>query len=271
VISPLAVARAFFLRGLRETLSYRVASLLRLLATALSLASFFYLARFINLGASPHLARYGGDYLAFGLFGIVLLGLQHGVVAAYPRSIREAQLAGTLEAMLATPTPPWMVLLFSPLFELASSLVWGGLYLLVGSLVLGADLSRANAAGLAAAVPLVLLAFASLGAFAASFTMLFRRGDPISTFLSGLSALLGGALYPTAVLPRSLLLVGKLLPLTHALEAIRRAALAGAGPSALVSPLASLALFVLVLGPLGLLAFALALSRARKDGSLSQY
>jgi ABC-2 type transport system permease protein len=65
--------------------------------------------------------------------------------------------------------------------------------------------------------------------------------------------------------------MGQALPLTHALQALRGALLAGASPAALRGPLTALAVFAAVLIPAGVGAFAYALRRARIDGSLSHY
>jgi ABC-2 type transport system permease protein len=265
------VARAFLRRGLREELSYRVAFGLRLVTMAFSLASFFFLSRFIDAGGSPHLSPYGGDYLSFGLVGMIVLNLQFVAVSAYPQSIREAQVAGTLEAMLSTPTPSWVVLLCAPLYRFASAFLWAGLYLAAGALLLEVRFEHANPGSLLLAIPLCILAFASLGFFAAAITMLLRRSDPISYSLGGVSALLGGVFYPTAVLPVWLQTLGKILPITHALETIRRAAFTGAGPGELAGSLGGLAVFCALSAPLGLLAFGAALRRTRHDGSLTHF
>jgi ABC-2 type transport system permease protein len=267
----LTVARAFFRRGLQEALSYRTAFLLRLLAVAFSLASFFFLARFINMGRTPLLERYGGDYLSFGLVGMVLLSLQHTAVSAYPQSIRAAQVAGTLEAMLATPTPSWLVLVCSPLYRFVAAFLWAAVYLVVGGVFFGVRFGQANVASVCLAVPLTVVAFASLGFFGAALTMVLRRTDPISPALGGISALLGGVLYPTDVLPGGLKLAGQLLPITHALEMIRRAVFAGASVPEIGPSLLGLGCFCAVSVPAGLLAFGWSLRRARRDGSLTHY
>jgi ABC-2 type transport system permease protein len=265
------VPRAFLKRGLQEALSYRAAFGLQLVVMAFSLSSFFFLARFINTSRSPYLADYGGDYLGFGLVGMILLQLQYTAVSAYPKSIREAQMAGTLEAMLATPTPGWVVLLCAPLYQFISAFLWAVLYLLVGGLLFGMRFSSANGLSLALALPLCLVAFASLGFFASALTMLLRRSDPITVSLGSLSALLGGVFYPTAVLPGWLRLLGQALPITHALEIIRRATFTGASLQELRSSLLGLALFCATSAPLGLLAFGWTLKRARQDGSLNHF
>jgi ABC-2 type transport system permease protein len=267
----LRVALAFFRRGYQEAISYRMAFALRVLTVGFSLASFFYLARFIDLTHSPMLDRYGGSYLSFGLVGMVLLNLQHTAVGVYPQSIRAAQVAGTLEAMLATPTPSWLVLVCSPLYRFATAFLNAAVYLAVGGLFFGVEFEAVNVPSLLVAVPLCILAFASVGFFAAALTMLLRRHDPISPALGGLSALLGGVLYPTAILPEWLRALGQALPITHALEMVRRATFAGASLVDLAQPLLGLVLFCAVSVPLGLAAFAWTLRRTRRDGSLTHF
>jgi ABC-2 type transport system permease protein len=78
-------------------------------------------------------------------------------------------------------------------------------------------------------------------------------------------------MYPVSVLPPWLRALGKLLPLTAALEALRGAMLAGASPMALRQPLATLAAFAVLLIPAGVVTFGYALRRARMDGSLTHY
>jgi ABC-2 type transport system permease protein len=73
------------------------------------------------------------------------------------------------------------------------------------------------------------------------------------------------------VLPAPLRSVADLLPLTHALEALRRALLTGADLASLVGPLSRLALFAAVLLPVSLAAFAWAVRRAKDDGSLTHF
>ena len=73
------------------------------------------------------------------------------------------------------------------------------------------------------------------------------------------------------VLPGWLRAAGRLLPLTHALEALRLALLSGAPLRALYPSLVALGLFAGVLTPAGVVLFVYALRRARVDGSLTHY
>ncbi len=265
------VLKAFLLRGYREEISYRMTFAFKLLAAGFSLASFFYLARFINQHHFQSLEQYGGDYMGFGLVGMVLLNLQHTAASSYPKSIRAAQMAGTLEAILATPVPSGVVLIFTPVYTFVSAFIWAAIYLSVGWLFMDVHFGSANILSLLLSLPLCLLAFASLGFLGAAITMLMRRTDPISFVLGGLSSLLGGVFYPTSVLPSWLQEVGKLLPITQVLEIVRRATFTGATPSELASQLMSLALFCALVAPLGILLFGWTLRRARMDGSLNHF
>jgi ABC-2 type transport system permease protein len=267
----LRVVAAFVRRELSALGGYRAAVLVRLLGLATAVGALLFLARFVGAAENPHLARYGGNYLGFVVLGTLGATLQQVGVSGLAQRIRTAQLMGTLEAELATPAPPWMVLGAPPLYEFGAAALRSAAYLLGAALLLGMRLPRANWLSLALAVPPIVGAFTGLGLLAAGTTMLIRRTNPIATVIGSLSFFLSGVVYPVSVLPPWLQALGQLLPLTHALAVLRGALLVGAGPGALGGPLVALVVFTVVLAPLGIAVFAFALRRARIDGSLSHY
>ncbi len=107
---------------------------------------------------------------------------------------------GTLEAEVATPAPPWMVLGAAPLYEFGASTLRSAGYLVGAKLILGLDLSRANWLSVLIATPLILTAFTGLGLAAAGTTMFARRLNPVATILGSLSFFLSGVMYPVSVL-----------------------------------------------------------------------
>jgi len=267
----LGVAGAFLRRDLVEAASYRLAFLLRFFSFAVGLLTVYFTARFVNLARNPLLAPYGGDYFAFSLTGLIFIDFQYVAIGAFATRIRQAQTLGTLEAVLATPTPLPTILAASPIYDFAAAALRAALYLVCGALVFGVRLHQANLPALLVTAVLALATFVSLGLCAGAFTLLLRRGDPINLLLGGASMLLGGVWYPAQALPGWLARVGDLLPLTHGLEATRRALLSGATIGDLARPLGWLLAQCLVFAPAGLLLFALALRRARQDGSLTHY
>ncbi len=262
---------AFVRRELSAMGGYRGAMVIRLFGFALAIGSILFLSRFIGASANPHLAAYRGNYLGFVVIGLLAAEFQQVGVSVLAQRIRMAQMMGTLEAEVATPAPPWMVLGAPPVYEFAISSLRSAGYLIGAKLLLGLDLSQVNWVSLLLGVPLIVAAFSGLGLLAAATTMLVRRLNPVSLIIGSLSFFLSGVMYPVTVLPVWLRQAGTLLPLTHALAVLRGALLAGAPPAGLRSSLFALVLFAGLLAPLGVGLFAYALRRARIDGSLSHY
>jgi ABC-2 type transport system permease protein len=264
--------QAAFVRAELALLSrYRLHAVSRALSFAFAVASVYFFSRFVGAAPNRHLDPYGGKYLAFGLLGLIVSDLQHVGVTTMGQRIRQSQLMGYLEAELATPAPAWMVLGASPVFEFGAALLRAAVYLTGAWLFLGVKFGNPQPLTVALLIPCVLPAFIGLGLLSAAATMLTRRSNPFAVLLGAASMFLSGVLYPVSVLPGWLQAVGRCLPLTHALEALRLALLAGAPARALAPSLEALALFGAVLTPAGLALFMWALRRARVDGSLSHY
>ncbi len=274
VARPLWFARvfaAFVRRELSALGGYRTAFFIRLFGFALAVGSLLFLSRFVGAAVNPHLAAYRGNYLGFAVIGLLATEFQQVGVSVLAQRIRMAQVMGTLEAEVATPAPPWMVLGAPPVYEFGIAALRSAGYLLGAKLLLGLELPRVSWTSLLLGLPLILAAFSGLGLLAAATTMLVRRMNPVSLVIGSLSVFLSGVMYPVTVLPPWLRQVGTLLPLTHALAVLRGALLVGAPPTALRSPLLALLIFSGVLAPVGVGLFAYALRRARSDGSLSHY
>jgi ABC-2 type transport system permease protein len=265
------VVAAFVRRELVAMSAYRAAVVTRVLGFASAVVGLIFLSRFVGAAANPHMAPYGGNYLGFVAIGFLATELQQVGVTGLARRVRTSQIMGTLEAEIATPAPAWMVLGAAPVYEFGTSAMRSAAYLWGATVVAGLELPRANALTVLVAVPLVLAAFIGLGLLTAGSTMLARRLNPVSTLLGSLSLFLSGVVYPVSVLPPWLRQASRLLPLTHALDVLRAAFLAGASPADIRGSLAALALFAAVLIPLGVGTFAFALRRARVDGSLTHY
>jgi ABC-2 type transport system permease protein len=265
------VFAAFVRRELSAVGGYRTAFVIRLFGFVLAVGSLLFLSRFVGAAANPHLTSYRGNYLGFAVLGLLAAEFQQVGVSVLAQRIRIAQMMGTLEAEVACPAPPWMVLGAPPLYEFGIAALRSAGYLLGAKLLLGLDLSQVSWASLLLGVPLIIGAFTGLGLLAAATTMLVRRMNPVSLVIGSLSFFLSGVMYPVTVLPAWLRHAGGLLPLTHALAVLRGALLVGAPPTQLRGSLLALLLFSGVLAPAGVGLFAYALRRARVDGSLSHY
>jgi len=117
-----------------------------------------------------------------------------------------------------------------------------------------------------------LVGLAFQGIFLAGISLITARHSfYIGDAVAGALYLLSGAVFPIDVLPRPLQLVGRALPLTYWLEALRRALL-GTGAGELLTPLSDRVLLLILAGSMVLLAvlsvgfYRWAENRAREKG-----
>ena len=77
--------------------------------------------------------------------------------------------------------------------------------------------------------------------------------------------------FPVEVLPLPFQYLAELLPITHAVKALRELLLAQMEFQAIIPLLINLVIFILLLSPVSILFFRYAVKRAKIDGSLIQY
>lgn len=236
-----------------------------------SVFTFFFIAKLFGKAAAPHLQEYGGEYFPFVLIGIAFstfLGVGLGTSAS---AIRQEQMLGTLEAMLITPTRASAITIYLSLWNFIFSSFNILIYLVIGRFVFGIKFSVSQPLLILLILFLSILSFSSLGIISSSFVMIFKRGNPVNWIVSSSFDLLGGIYYPIAILPEPLQIISHLLPITHALKALRGVLLAGYSFSQVKIEILALLAFAVILFPLAILFFEYALKWAKKDGSLCQY
>lgn len=264
-------AFAFIKKDFLITVSYKIAFVLQLVSILVMVALFYYVGKFVEKGANPLLNPYGGNYFAFILIGAAFADYVGISINAFSSSIRDGQLTGTLEIMVLSPTRLSTILLCSSLWSYLFTTFRIVVYLSLGILFFGLNLSAAN---IQAAITLFLLSiscFASLGMIVAAFTMAIKKGEAILALLGSIGFLLSGLLFPVEALPEFLLNMSKFIPMTYSLRGIRLALLQGYSLQNLRHEILSLAAFSLVFLPLGLAAFGYAVKKAKVSGTLTQY
>ncbi len=261
---------AFLLRDLREALTYKFSFVSSLVGILLSLATFYFVAKLVPPG-TPSLGPFGGDYFSFAVVGVAfssLLGMfQEGLSSV----VRSAQVSGTLEALLVTPASIPTVLFGSSLYSLILQVFRTVLHLGVALVFFGMTLGRVNVPGVFAVGALTVLCFLGVGILSASFILVYKTGNPFGWILGTVSGLLGGVVFPVALLPPWIRWVSSLLPVTYALDGMRKSLLASASFAEVLPDIAALAVFNIILLPASLLAFRLAVRKAKRDGTLSHF
>ncbi|MDO8947200.1 MAG: ABC transporter permease [Desulfocapsaceae bacterium] len=262
---------AFLVRDFKIAASYRLQFIMQGFGILLTTFSFSLIDKMLGGQNLPALSPYGGDFFAFVLIGIAFTDYLTISTTTFANEIRNAQMVGTLEALLVTPTSMTTILLSSYGYNLLATSLRVIFYLLFGTLIFGVQLQLPGFATFLITFFLTLLPFFGLGLLSAAFIIVFKQGNPISTFLAMSSGLLGGMLYPVSVLPAWLKPFSAMLPITHGLEAMRQVLLNGAGIVEIRKQLLILALFSILLLAIGIYALYASLKVARKEGSLLHY
>jgi len=95
---------AFLKRDVQIGLSYKLRFLMQFIGIFFSSAVTFFVSELIGSGVSNKLAGYGGDYFSFVIIGIALTDYLSVSLEQFSDEIRTAQLEGTVETLLLSPT-----------------------------------------------------------------------------------------------------------------------------------------------------------------------
>ena len=179
---------AFLWKDWIEARSYRISFVLRYFGVLMPLAMLIFVDRLFGGLNVPAIDRYGGDYAAFALVGIVITTYSGRALSAFAATLKRAQQSGTLEALFLTRANLTTILFGWSLYPMLEATVNLLLYLAAGFLILDLRLENAN---FAAAVPILALTVASmagLGILTASFTLVFKQARARQADRGGLRA-----------------------------------------------------------------------------------
>lgn len=262
----MGVLWAFLRRDLLIAASYRTPAFFAAVSGLVTLTVFHFLAK--TMGHSPSvLERFGTDYFSFALLGVSVASALRALQTSFSARIRETQLDGSLEVLLASPLSTFRVVASLALYPILSALFRMLVLLLLGTALFGARL-HLSVGAFVLTLLLSLATFGALGLLSSAFVLVFKRGDPFSYALDTATYLLSGVVYPVEVLPPLLQKLALLLPATHALSALRASALKATTLAELWPTLCVLAGFTLLLWPCAALALTLARRHIERVGSL---
>jgi ABC-2 type transport system permease protein len=267
IASLLDKTYAIVRRDLLTSVRYRAGFSIGVLSAIAEMAAFYYLARAVGPGFRPD----GVDYYPFllvgtGFYTFLIMGIN-----SFLTTVQEAQRTGTLEVLMTTATPAPVLVFLSAMSSFAGKTFALFFYLAGGLLLFRVPVRIPNFAGCIAVFVLSVGIAVAIGIVAAAVQIVVQKGSAVVWLLGSAVWFLTGTLFPVNALPKSLQLVSSLIPMTHALTAMRLALLQGAPLTALGVELAILTAFCLLLVPASLLFFAYTLRRARLHGTLSYY
>ncbi len=250
--------------------SYGFNIAMQIIGILFSTITFFFLSRIVNLSGSAELIKYR-EYFPYVIIGIAFSNYLSVATRGFSQRIRESQITGTLESILLCGVKPKSFLVLSTLYDFLFSTIRIFVYLTI-AYFLSTNRFHLDQSGYAIIVIILsILAFSSMGVLSAGFVLMFKRGDPIAIIYSALSYLFSGVYFPVSLLPEPLQILSKILPMTHSLEAIRRSLLTKVKIEDIFPQITALIIFSLIMWPISITIFNLAVKKAQRDGSLSHF
>lgn len=252
--------------------SYKFAFILQIVGVFAYICAFYFLSELVGKDAEPYLRGFGSDYFSFVLLGIIFSNYMFVCLNSFSEYIRKEQTTGTIEAVLAAPTDPFVLLLYSflwPLFVVTFETI---IYIVLSILVFDLKILNINLLSLFVVLALTVISFGALGIISAGFIIIFKRGDPVNFLINSAFTLLGGVFFPVSILPPWLKVISNILPITYSLDSLRLSIVMGYSLKRLFYPdILFLLVFSALVLPLSLFVFNFAVKAAKKQGSLIKY
>ena len=250
--------------------SYRLQLAMSLASLVVTVVPLYFVAGALQPIMGPVIEDEARNAFGFILLGMASLSLLSTAVNTLPQQVGAGIRTGTLEALLATPTPLPTLLAGLVAFDLQWAAIRTVIFVGAGW-ALGAQLVGASLLSAAAIMLLLVAVHFAFGLCAAALVIAFRTAGSIPKAVLFASGLLGGVYYPTHVIPSWLQSASAVLPLTYGLRALRRVLLQGQSLAAVGTDVGILAAFGVLLTLLGAVALMAALRYARSQGTLAQY
>ncbi|HVF58042.1 MAG TPA: ABC transporter permease [Pyrinomonadaceae bacterium] len=265
--------RAFVVRDFQLAVSYRLEFFIRILSILLVVTTLFFISEIFAGRFDTPYEQWRDPFLAW-ITGLPFLNYFMVGFSSLATAIRSEQAQGTLESVLMTPINLPTLIVASSAWDFLLATFHSFLYLFFGWLLFGVEY-RGNFLLALLFLVLTTLVLASVGILSASFTIVFKRGDPFGIIIGTGSALFSGVFFPVQLLAKAggegFGKISLLFPTTYGLDGIRRVLIQGQGLSEVRDPLVALLLFLAVLLPFSLWVFGRAVRRAKREGSLIQY
>jgi len=262
-----AAVMALTWRDLQIYLSYRLMMTLDLWIGVLDVVVYYFISETFEGTTSADLGD-APSYFAFALVGIAVTVVIQATSLGIGAKVREEQLTGTLEALIAQPLRTTELAVGLCGLPFAISTVRVAIYLVLGGLAFGLDLSETDWPGFVAMLVTTAVAMSTIGIATAAIVLVLKRGNALAGLVIFGMSLASGAFFPVSVLPDWIEAIGKVMPTRFAFDGFRSALFAGSGweDDALL-----LAAFSVVALPLSVWLFDRGMFHARRAGTLAQY
>jgi ABC-2 type transport system permease protein len=223
-------------------------------------------------GQAQGFAGYSGttDYMSFILIGYALSNFINAVFWGMGYALKNDMDAGVLEANWLAPVPRPLLLIGHTLSSLAITAITSLLMLLVAAVLFGFRPTGNVLASVFTVLPM-LIGLYGFGFIFAAVVLLMREANTLVDVSSFLVQIFSGADFPVTALPKWLLPVSLLLPLTYGFDAVRGWLIGTTTLLPIGAEIALLLVFMIVMIAVGLRVFARLERHVRTAGTLGAH
>ncbi len=233
----------------------------------------YFLGRtFSNGHFAPGFAAWSGtgDYMAFVVVGWMLSGYVVSVLWGMGFSLKNEMDSGVLEANWLTPRPPIVLLVGRTVASVVMTTVVSGVFGILAVALFGISIRGQFLLAISFVLP-VIIGLYGLGFVLAGFVLLLREANTLIDVAHFLLGLVCGRDFPVLVLPRPVLMLSLVLPLTYGYDGLR-AILLGTRPLAPLAVEAVVAIgFMVVMLAGGTWVFGRVERHCRVHGTLAHH
>jgi ABC-2 type transport system permease protein len=223
-------------------------------------------------GRAIGFAAYSGtaDYISFILIGTALSSFINAVFWGMGYALKNDMDAGVLESNWLAPIPRSILLIGHTITNLIVTAITAVVMLIFGALLFGFEVTGSVLAALAATLPM-LIGLYGFGFLFAAIVMVMREANTLVDVSSFLVQIFSGANFPVTVLPKWLLPVALLLPLTYGFDAVRGILIGTNTLLPIALEVVLMIVFMVIMIVFGLYAFGRLERYVRRRGTLGMH
>jgi len=191
---------------------------------------FFWFIPFIFQGQalvgglqSTNFERFAGtsEYIPFIVIGAILNGYVLTSLYGVGESIRREAYRGTLDYLLSSPCNKAFILIGKAVSESINSTIYAAIQLVVGILLFGIEVTMGVVMPIVLIIFLLILGLYGISLMLAAVSLQFKQAHDLSHTLEYVFYVFSPVRYPLQSLPFWAQVLGRFLPLTYALVAVR--------------------------------------------------
>ena len=189
-----------FLKDFRIFFSYRVAAFGFIFIILANTFLFFYFSKLVDIDASKNINN--SSYFVYVLYGLIISDITIQTINRFSNELRSYQLTGIIESLLSSRYSLVTILSSTILFPVFFALLKIFLYFFLAKIFFNIELIKMENIFLLLVIIIIYVAYmAAIGLISASYTLIFKKGNPISMLYLFLATSIGEIFIPIDLLP----------------------------------------------------------------------